>query len=447
MAAMVAGAAEEDGPSDTIAHWVDQLTEKARASREAGLAGCLGLLRRRPVDAKQELEGQMETLLGALKTLLKREKGEDFVKACAVAQALGVVAADTDGQLVFNELKPVLAPQCTVEASRAGHTEHALTCLTQLCFFCNDEDQFLGEVLKLCEAHISDFVADDPRVAALRGWGLLATMLEPPQVAQRRDAIIAMHKPLLSHESLDVQVEAGENLALLLEILGEAAEHGAAPSAEQGIAVEDTSAYVLGGEEGEASAGQAGGDQGQADGESSGPDATGRHHGLRRASSAGEDEAEAAGDPDAWLDDLVESFDGLLHDGGRQGHSKRDIKEQRARARAVVAAVRDGELPADKVSVEKTAIELDTWADHKRLNACRDALRDGLAAHLKANPVLFAVLDLAARGLGDHLDGTHLVNLDTRAFFSRGRTKGRTQSRSRARDKREAAKTNFLAAN
>mmetsp|Transcript_15267 Transcript_15267/g.24811 ORF Transcript_15267/g.24811 Transcript_15267/m.24811 type:complete len:413 (+) Transcript_15267:129-1367(+) len=402
--------ADEDGVQG-LALWVDQLTEKRKTTREGGLGSVLSYLQRNVVredaEFQAELDQQFETLWSHLKGMLKKAKEQEFSKACNTMEALALNVSPEEGVMMFNEALVTLHPYVQVSA-KPEQIESSIRALSSLCFLWNDEDDETIKVLEIASSLVKDYVPDDTKIAAIRAWGILASTVDDGYVNEHFDEMVALFLPLLKHECMDIRVEAGENLAFLLSAKGVAGDSSEAEEtvhevAEQGIIVENPNAFVLGAQKMEAD-------------------------NSKRHSNDEED--------DLWLDDLVEALENLSHDKCKQKH----------KVGSILSSVRDGESPSEKIVCEKVNIPLDNWVDVKRLALLKDILQDGFTEHFKGNGMLHAIFDVHNRGLDAHIFGNRLGGMDGRVYYSSHSTasKNATVSRNKARNKREAAKSNFL---
>jgi hypothetical protein len=400
-------ALEPDDAPRGVRQWCEEVGDKAKAVRVQALAQLVAWLRRDPEGARAELGASLETTAHNVKGVVagNKAKGDEFVLACALAGLLGVCCEPEQQGLVLAELVPALLACCAAGKARDGQTDAALSALAALVFLLNEEDELLARVVALLEQHIAGHVPDETRCAALRAWGVLAGLRARSELAACSAAAAALLLPLLAHPSLDVRVEAAENLAMLVDVGRQGAEVDTAhlPAARPGAVVEG---FEVG------------------------------------APSGG---AAAADDDDEWAAGLVDTLE-HCSETSDTSHSKKDLKEQRLRLRRALASVRDGEPPADKVTLDKTPIPLEGWDDVMRLAMAREVLQGGLTAHLRHNPVLQGMFDIAGRGLEGKIAGHHIVNVDEKVFRPRGQHSAQRISRQRDRAKRDAFKSSFLAA-
>eukprot|EP00514_Thraustochytrium_sp_LLF1b_P004901 CAMPEP_0184519558 /NCGR_PEP_ID=MMETSP0198_2-20121128/6694_1 /TAXON_ID=1112570 /ORGANISM="Thraustochytrium sp., Strain LLF1b" /LENGTH=446 /DNA_ID=CAMNT_0026910089 /DNA_START=107 /DNA_END=1447 /DNA_ORIENTATION=+ len=424
---------EEEQEVASLGTFADDLNEKRKAKRVKALASLVKAMRGSFDQTSRELDGLLLTLGSNLKGVLKKAKEGEMEQACVVTELAGLYSDENDGRELLDEVEPVLMALANPEAVQPGRSEFAVKALSMLYFLCNEDHEKQQALLKLLEENISGFVPDEVKVAAMRGWGLLAT--GAPELKNGTWDTMSekarMMIPLLSHDCLDVKVAAGENLALLLEFrhqredqhIEEKLSDGSSEQGEQGIVVENASDYVTPSKVAALNS------------------AAHEQAALAAAASAGAPIEEAEED---WLGDLVKTLEDLSHDGGNHSKSKRDLKEQRARFRDILFCVRNGAEPSVKVTIDKVHVELDTWTDIMRLEATKELLGDGFLEHVKSNSALYHILGLSRYGLDAHLMNDRLINLDERSYYSRTDSKSQQVERSKARHLRETRKQAFL---
>ncbi|GBG26705.1 Interferon-related developmental regulator 1 [Hondaea fermentalgiana] len=422
---------------DNVRVWVDELSEKGKATRLHGLGMLADHLRRQPAshagagEGKDAagLEGTLDTLLRAVPSLLRNKASEaEFTACCRLVEVLALVLGTEGKRALFVETYDPLRAAVGKDGKTAVRTGAAIRALAMLAALCSEDDGPFWATMEQAEALIADYVADEPKVAALQAWGFLASLADGAELRARTPALRAIFAPLLAHECPDVRADAGENLAMLIamdrdaddaeddedeEESEEDKEKASTPNAssteaeskvvEQGLEVEDASQFVT--------------------------------------SSTIEN-----GDPDA---ELVATLEDLAHQN-EKNVTKRSLREQRARFRDILGSVRDGVDPELKLSLDKVSVQLEGWSELKRAGYLRDVLGEGLEAHTKVNAGVQSLLNLR----GKHLDESyfaadgHLVGTDGAAFYGScarvAANKQRNRSRHKARDHREAIKSDFL---
>lgn len=400
---------EED--PETLSTWIDNLTEKGKQTRLNALSNIVNFFRINPPSKIQdEVNGSFLTLCSNLKTIQKKAKGDEFQKFCEVCQL--IVLSVVDSEILLVDLLPPILVKASSSNEDLVDKEHAVFTVGFLTFFGNSEDENFQKVFEVVQNNVTGFVSDEVRISALRAWGMLVSLCDTQYLLDNVADISKSFSKLLSHECLDIRVEAGENLALLLELV----DHGdevlppkppqSSNGSEQGLIVENQEGFIT--------------------------------------ASQSDDNLANGHDGDSWIDDLNEKWDSFSLDNHSKAKSKRDATLQRNRVQQVLNCVQNGETPLDKIILEKVTISFDSWQEIRLLSVLKEVLNDGLQVHLKSNLMLHNALDFNEKGLSDHLDGSDLVGLDGRSYFSKSDLKKKSQYRKKNRNKREAVKAQFM---
>lgn len=427
-----ANAGDADAQPD-VQVWVDELSEKAKATRAHGIKMLTDYLRRNAESDSSEgqdpLAGTLVTLVSSLRTILRKSPVAEFESCCTLVEVLAIVLTPESKRELFAECyEPLLTFMKDVD--RCGAAIRALALLASLC---NEEDDVFFSTLDQSNGLLTAFLADEPKIAALQTWGYLASLADASYLVKHRGSLRHALQSLLTHGNTEVRAEAGEDLALLLSVCANADDvedvdsededednsaaekhvhnaNDAAPSfdeqpehktVEQGLEIEDSSKFVTG------------------------------------------DEVD-----DENLDNLVEVLEDLSHQN-EKNVTKRDLREQRARFRSILASVRDETEPEMKMSLDKVNVTLEGWLELKRADFLREVLGERLASHAKVNEAIQNLLNLRAKLDETYFaDDGHLVGMDGAVFSSSrsAKTKERSQMRSKARNQREAVKDDFLQA-
>ncbi|KAK1036942.1 hypothetical protein LTS16_013364 [Friedmanniomyces endolithicus] len=222
---MLALPAEEDGAQEEV--WraalegrMEELCDRKRSSaqgrEEALLVFSTALVRHYAAD---EIRGRREELVGAL---LKSVKGgqterETVLALKALALVLVTEPSDTLSEALAGPMKA-----CINDAQHVAQKIGAIHALGVVTFFGGASEEATAEVMEL----FLDIVSSDGAVieeadnadivtAALEEWGFLATQLE--DMEETTEAAMETFVDQLESASVDVQIAAGDNIALLFE--------------------------------------------------------------------------------------------------------------------------------------------------------------------------------------------------------------------------------------
>ncbi|EEP75719.1 predicted protein [Uncinocarpus reesii 1704] len=211
------GGIKQDRP---LAAVIDDLIDRKHSTvpaREENLAAYGRILARHY--AAGEMEDCVEDLLPVFLQSIKQDSTENETNLALKAVALTAMTT-LDGS-IYDGASSAVRRKITGYSSLLTKAT-AVRCLGACAFFGGateedmvDEMEFLMEIIT-SDGHFVE-APDDPEVvtAALQEWGLLATGIEDLEY-QSEDAIEAFADQLDSSEA-DVQIAAGQNIALLYE--------------------------------------------------------------------------------------------------------------------------------------------------------------------------------------------------------------------------------------
>ncbi|KAJ3064594.1 Interferon- developmental regulator 2, partial [Quaeritorhiza haematococci] len=218
---------DEDSLSSLVAENIDNLGEKRTSTRVDSLRRLSSCFTKRFVP--DIVEERIETLLDALKRCLKREAAEASLSSNVVSLVFATVGPRPD---LYNDLAPVLKElirstnNVTIKAS-------CIETLSIAAFISVGDDVFA--LVELLDHFQSIFIQKgaSPIVvgSALTAYGLLMSCMPYLQpLGERFLPSFDAHMKILNSEDLDLRIAAGENLALICELL----EHDSSLSLDHG---------------------------------------------------------------------------------------------------------------------------------------------------------------------------------------------------------------------
>ncbi|TKA63447.1 hypothetical protein B0A55_10482 [Friedmanniomyces simplex] len=222
---MIAPPAEEDGAQDEtwkagLEERIEELCDRKRSSaqgrEEALLVFSTALVRHYAAD---EIRVRREELVVAL---LKSVKGGQSERETVLAlKALALVLVTEPSDTVYDALAgPMKA--CINDAQHVAEKIGAIHALSVVTFYGGASEEETAEVMEF----FLDIVSSDGAVieeadnadivtAALEEWGFLATQLE--DMEETTEPAMETFVDQLESASVDVQIAAGDNIALLFE--------------------------------------------------------------------------------------------------------------------------------------------------------------------------------------------------------------------------------------
>ncbi|KAF1951595.1 IFRD domain-containing protein [Byssothecium circinans] len=210
---------DESWQSD-LQTYIEQIVDRKGSStdgRAASLASYAHTIMTRY--AKDEVESRMDELVPSMVRSIKQETSED--ETTAALKALGVTIITLDSDTIYDDVADVLKNTISHSESVTLKTGAIHTLGTAAYFGGTSEEEIedlLTYFLEIVESDgLSANAHDEPSVvtAALEQWGLLATVLDDAQEAT--DAAIEAFVDQLESADVNVQIAAGENIALMFE--------------------------------------------------------------------------------------------------------------------------------------------------------------------------------------------------------------------------------------
>eukprot|EP00741_Cyanophora_paradoxa_P009573 tig00001532_g9272.t1 len=327
------GSFEEEDGDKSLAELIDLLSEKRASAREYGLNQLIKTFTTSV--PRESLSSNYETLFMYLSQCLKKGTSAEIMLACQTLSLACVTLGADLPESAHTDMSPaleLLAKNHGSDAVRAA----AIYALAMLVFIADvHEDVIVDQLEKWAKA--SSAPGPLTRVAALEGWGLLATTLPENYVVgtlMKRD-LSGLIK-LLQDEDLDVRIAAGENVALLSHL---------------------------------------------------------RHSEL----SAGRGETEEDAKLDADMEKVAQLVSEMAMESDRRV-SKKERTRQRTNFKSLSKAVNGEWAPEVTLKIGKLTLAFSTWADILRLNAFRDALGPGFQVHFERNELLHEIFSVETAG-------------------------------------------------
>ncbi|XP_061252829.1 interferon-related developmental regulator 2 isoform X1 [Bos indicus] len=227
-------AVEEQGQQEDleekVKEYVDCLTDKSAKTRQGALESLrLALAARLLPDFLLE---RRLTLADALEKCLKKGKGEEQALAAAVLGLLCVqLGPGPKGEEFFHSLQPLLVSVLSDStASLAARLHQCASALGLGCYVAAADIEDLVSCLTCLEGVFSRSCSgrgSSPVVptslqgllcAALQAWALLLTICPSTHIGPILDRQLPRLPQLLSSESVNLRMAAGETIALLFEL-------------------------------------------------------------------------------------------------------------------------------------------------------------------------------------------------------------------------------------
>uniref|UniRef100_A0A2K6LX07 Interferon related developmental regulator 2 n=1 Tax=Rhinopithecus bieti TaxID=61621 RepID=A0A2K6LX07_RHIBE len=222
--------AEDSLGGDVLKEYVDCLTDKSAKTRQGALESLrLALASRLLPDFLLE---RRLTLADALEKCLKKGKGEEQALPAAVLGLLCVqLGPEPKGEELFHSLQPLLVSVLSDSTASPAARLHCASALGLGCYVAAANIQDLVSCLAYLESVFSRFYglgsSTTPVVpaslhgllcAALQSWALLLTISPSTQISHILDRQLPRLPQLLSSESVNLRIAAGETIALLFEL-------------------------------------------------------------------------------------------------------------------------------------------------------------------------------------------------------------------------------------
>jgi hypothetical protein len=210
----------------------------------------------------------------------------------------------------------------------------ALESLALSSFITSDELTTIGHMKILSHFFEAKDTSDTVKASALYGWSLLLCSISKKYTY---DTLLPDHLAniagLLQHDNVDLRVEAGEAIALLVEVCRDVEQ--------ENFSFENINGYV---------------------------------------------------DTDELLDLLYE----LAQDKSKQ-RSRRERLKQKLPFKEIKEFIEQGEINVEEVEIKHQKFKFNSWAEIKTLDAFRDLLGTGFQAHFADNDLVQDILDISFR--------------------------------------------------
>ncbi|XP_061052852.1 interferon-related developmental regulator 2 isoform X5 [Eubalaena glacialis] len=369
---------QQEDLEEKLKEYVDCLTDKSTKTRQGALES-LRLALAAHLLPDFLLERRL-TLADALEKCLKKGKGEEQALAAAVLGLLCVqLGPGPKGEELFHSLQPLLVSVLSDStASPAARLHDLVSCLTCLEGVFSRSCGVGGSTAPVVPVSLQGLLC-----AALQAWALLLTICPSAHISRILDRQLPQLPQLLSSESVNLRMAAGETIALLFELTRD---------------LEPTELRLL----------------------------------LPRPPSLPLQEDFVYEDMEA----LCSALRTLATDSNKY-RAKADRRRQRSTFRSVLHFVEGGECEEETVRFGLEVLYVDSWARRRVYAAFKDALGSGMHHHLQNNELLRDIF-----GLGPVLvlDATALkackISRFEKHLYNAAAFKARTKARSRVRDKR-----------
>nr|XP_035131479.2 interferon-related developmental regulator 2 isoform X1 [Callithrix jacchus] len=221
---------QQEDLEEKLKEYVDCLTDKSAKTRQGALESLrLALASRLLPDVLLE---RRLTLADALEKCLKKGKGEEQALAAAVLGLLCVqLGPGPKGEELFHSLQPLLVSVLSDSTASPAAQLHCASALGLGCYVAAADIQDLVSCLACLESIFSQFYglgsSATPVVpaslhgllcAALQAWALLLTICPSTHFSHILDRQLPRLPQLLSSESVNLRIAAGETIALLFEL-------------------------------------------------------------------------------------------------------------------------------------------------------------------------------------------------------------------------------------
>ncbi|KAM6159840.1 interferon-related developmental regulator 2 [Erethizon dorsatum] len=230
---LVGDAVDEQGQQEDLEEklkeYVDCLTNKSAKTRQGALES-LRLALASHLLPDFLLERHL-TLTDALEKCLKKGKSEEQALAAAVLGLLCVqLGPGPKGEEVFHSLQPLLVSMLSDSTASPTARFHCASTLGLGCYVAAADVQDLVSCLACLEGVFSRCGTDGSTApvvpaslhgllcAALQAWALLLTICPSTHIIHILDRQLSQLPQLLSSESVNLRIAAGETIALLFEL-------------------------------------------------------------------------------------------------------------------------------------------------------------------------------------------------------------------------------------
>ncbi|XP_021542686.1 interferon-related developmental regulator 2 isoform X2 [Neomonachus schauinslandi] len=221
---------QQEDLEEKLKEYVDCLTDKSAKTRQGALESLrLALASRLLPDFLLE---RRLTLADALEKCLKKGKGEEQALAAAVLGLLCVqLGPGPKGEELFRSLQPLLVSVLSDGTASPAARLHCASALGLGCYVAAADVQDLVSCLNCLESIFSRSCGVGGSMApvvpaslhgllcaALQAWALLLTVCPSAHVSHILDRQLPRLPQLLSSESVNLRIAAGETIALLFEL-------------------------------------------------------------------------------------------------------------------------------------------------------------------------------------------------------------------------------------
>ncbi|CAH2075599.1 unnamed protein product, partial [Iphiclides podalirius] len=218
---------------EKVLELIEALNARANAARAAALVALHGALQRRYLAGL--LINHRATLADHISRALRRGKDGEKRGAANVASLLALQIGEEGTEDFMKEVRPALFAACTDKSASLETRTECCASLAVLCYLLEDDLTEIIEIMRMYETIFSgSYLKGDSTVkvsgpaveegswhaAALDGWALLLSLLEPSHAA----ALLRSQPPsprrlvqLLEACSLEVRMAAGAALAVAHE--------------------------------------------------------------------------------------------------------------------------------------------------------------------------------------------------------------------------------------
>uniref|UniRef100_A0A2K5JLL7 Interferon related developmental regulator 2 n=1 Tax=Colobus angolensis palliatus TaxID=336983 RepID=A0A2K5JLL7_COLAP len=206
---------QQEDLEEKLKEYVDCLTDKSAKTRQGALESLrLALASRLLPDFLLE---RRLTLADALEKCLKKGKGEEQAVAAAVLGLLCVqLGPGPKGEELFHSLQPLLVSvlsDSTASPAARLHVSDLVSCLACLESVFSRFYGLGSSTTPVVPANLHGLLC-----AALQAWALLLTICPSTQISHILDRQLTRLPQLLSSESVNLRIAAGETIALLFEL-------------------------------------------------------------------------------------------------------------------------------------------------------------------------------------------------------------------------------------
>ncbi|XP_057410948.1 interferon-related developmental regulator 2 isoform X2 [Balaenoptera acutorostrata] len=343
---------QQEDLEEKLKEYVDCLTDKSAKTRQGALES-LRLALAAHLLSDFLLERSL-TVADALEKCLKKGKGEEQALAAAVLGLLCIqLGPGPKGEELFHSLQPLLVSVLSDSTASPAARLHCASALGLGCYVAATDVQDLVSCLTCLEGVFSRSCgvggSTAPVVpvslqgllcAALQAWALLLTICPSAHISRILDRQLPRLPQLLSSESVNLRMAAGETIALLFELTRD---------------LEPTELRLL----------------------------------LPRPPSLPLQEDFVYEDMEA----LCNMLRTLATDSNKY-RAKADRRRQRSTFRSVLHFVEGGECEEETIRFGLEVLYVDSWARRRVYAAFKDALGSGMHHHLQNNELLRDIFGL-----------------------------------------------------